>query len=142
METLLVVPAWAPGSPERRRLRDTAIVIGFAMAALALLIWACLRFIVPLERLELQARSEREHAALLSAAHAILHRWPVAVIRYGSVFTHEDGTRLAVCGRVDVQQRREAYSGMERFTYLDGQLIIEEVDGAAAVTQAWSEICE
>lgn len=88
------------------------------------------------------AQTRDDPLQIAGAKIALENRFPKAQLTFGQTFVHWDDEVPSVCGRVDVVEPQDSFDGDERYVFSAGALTIEEVDGADAVNQKWSDVCE
>jgi len=125
---------WRPG-PRLWLGALALLLIGGAVALYALLV-------VPDGVDEAAADHVEAVDSIATAKIAIQNRMTDATsITFGKVAAYPVGNAEAVCGLVDIVEPDDTFDGEERFTYLDGELSLEELDGTDVVQQKWRDLC-
>jgi hypothetical protein len=80
--------------------------------------------------------------AIEGARIAVTARFPQAQgLDFGKVFVRWNGEVPSVCGEVDIVEEQDGFEGPERFVWSQGELSLEQADGADALDQAWGDLC-
>lgn len=92
-------------------------------------------------QLEAQARDQAE---LLDAARiAVRDRFADAdSVTFDRLMIPAGWPDPAVCGYADIEEPDDSFEGPERFVYVNDGMMIESIDGSAAVADRWKGICD
>jgi hypothetical protein len=128
---------------KKKASAGTILAVVAVLLFIAVAVWIIAAYALPDEVADAGADKRGGTASIVAAKTAIATRLPDAQsLAYGKVFVLWTAEAPVVCGTVDVEEPQDSFDGPERFVYLDGQVLLEELDGSAAVNQRWADACD
>ncbi|MDB5469563.1 MAG: hypothetical protein JWR84_1123 [Caulobacter sp.] len=145
MMTARGIPPMKPAdNVGRRRFSIRWILAAAGIAAFVIVVvWLVFAYVIPDGVADGKADERDGAAAILAAKAAVETRLPDAQsMAFDKVSVVWLGEAPAVCGWVDVDEPQDSFDGPERFVYVDGQVMLEQLDGSDAVKQRWDDACD
>jgi hypothetical protein len=137
----LSLPAPPPVHPRRLGIGIPVLVV-LAAVLIGAASFVVAAHVVPDTAADLNTDRRDGVIAIAAARSAIEGRMLDAQsITFGKVSVVWAGDVPAVCGLVDIVEQQDSFDGAERFVYVDGGLILEEIDGSDTVAQQWRSVC-
>lgn len=98
--------------------------------------------ILPAAMTEAHAKSIEETAVTEQARKAVRAQFPLAEgVTFRQIYVNWVGEISVVCGHADIAHGQGITDGTERFTFIEGSLMIDELEGSEAVAQKWQDVC-